>query len=134
MQLKALEAAIAAFQIPAGAWIFIVLALAFAWFYLPVIPAIAMAQMAGVRVPINQLAAMRMMKVPVRKVVYVYIRSQKAGLEVTLHDLQIHHLARGDIETTVDTMIAAKEENRPVTWDEAAAADLVMTYKNRRGG
>lgn len=55
------------------------------------------AQFSGVKVGLLQLVFMRIRKVPPRAIVEALITSTKAGLNITMNDLETHYLAGGNV-------------------------------------
>lgn len=82
------------------------------------------ATLAGVPISFVALVRMRLRKLPVERIVLARIQAKKAGLDLTTRQLQIHHLAGGNVRRVVAAMVQAKEDGQPLTWDEACAADL----------
>ncbi|MFG0283853.1 MAG: flotillin-like FloA family protein [Phycisphaerales bacterium JB039] len=73
--------------------------------------------------PLHMLA-MRMRGVEVRLIVLSSIRAEKAGLDVSPHQLEAHHRAGGRVSNCVTAMIAAARAGKAVAWDIVAEADL----------
>lgn len=79
---------------------------------------------AGVKVGIITLVGMRLRRVPPAQIVNALIKSDKAGLNVTVDQLEAHYLAGGNVDRVVDALIAAERANIPLPFERAAAIDL----------
>ena len=79
---------------------------------------------AGVPLGIITLVRMRLIGIPPGAIVTNYVRARKAGLMLTVDQLQSHYLAGGNVENTTLAMIAATRAQIPLTWERAAAIDL----------
>jgi uncharacterized protein YqfA (UPF0365 family) len=78
----------------------------------------------GVRVGLIELALMRIRKVPPRIIVESLITSTKAGLNLTVADLETHYLAGGHVPSVIKALISAEKANISLTFKQAAAIDL----------
>ena len=79
---------------------------------------------AGVNVGIFTLVGMRLRRVPPAKIVLPLIKANKAGLEVSVNQLEAHFLAGGDVDRVVDALIAAHRAQIPLPFERSAAIDL----------
>ena len=79
---------------------------------------------ADVRVNIVTLVGMRMRRVPPSKIVMPLIKANKAGLSVTVNQLEAHYLAGGNVDRVVDALIAAHRAQIPLPFERSAAIDL----------
>lgn len=79
---------------------------------------------AGVKVGIITLVGMRLRRVPPSQIVNALIKADKAGLNVTVDQLEAHYLAGGNVDRVVDALIAAERANIPLPFERAAAIDL----------
>ncbi|GAB4268714.1 hypothetical protein Tfer_3128 [Thermincola ferriacetica] len=79
---------------------------------------------AGVKIGIITLIGMRLRRVPPAKIVNPLIKAVKAGLNVTVNQLEAHYLAGGNVDRVVDALIAAERANIPLAFERAAAIDL----------
>jgi len=70
------------------------------------------------------LIGMRLRRVPPDTVITARISAVKAGIDVTVNDLEAHFLAGGDVVRTVNAMISADKANIPLPFKRAAAIDL----------
>src|SRR5665213_3300345 len=68
---------------------------------------------AGVPLSIGSLIRMRVIGVPAGLIVANLVRARKAGLPLTVDQLQSHVLAGGDIENVTLAMIAAQRAQIP---------------------
>ncbi len=78
----------------------------------------------GAHVSMFRLIGMKMRKVDYKKLVNIYIVSQKAGLKVPISELETHLMAGGDVEKVVDALIAAHSAKMELTIEQAKAIDL----------
>ena len=78
----------------------------------------------GSHVSMLRLIGMKMRKVDYKKLVDIYIISQKAGLEISIGELETHLMAGGDIEKVVDALIAAYSAKLDLSLEQAKAIDL----------
>lgn len=78
----------------------------------------------GAHVSMLRLIGMKMRKVDYKKLVDIYIVSQKAGLDIPIVELETHLMAGGNIENVVDALIAAHSAKLDLTLEQAKAIDL----------
>lgn len=103
------------------AFVFIAIAVVFS--FIPVglwISALA----AGVRVGIFTLIGMRLRRVPPARIVNPLIKADKAGLDMTVNQLEAHYLAGGNVDRVVNALVAAERAAIPLPFERAAAIDL----------
>ncbi|HTX02339.1 MAG TPA: flotillin-like protein FloA [Candidatus Acidoferrales bacterium] len=79
---------------------------------------------AGVPLSILSLIRMRLIGIPPGTIVTNLVRARKAGLTLTIDQLQSHLLAGGNIDNVTLAMIAAQRAQIPLEWQRAAAIDL----------
>ena len=79
---------------------------------------------AGVRVGIFTLVGMRLRRVPPSRIVIPLIKAVKAGLSITVNELEAHYLAGGNVDRVVNALIAAERAAIPLPFERAAAIDL----------
>ena len=79
---------------------------------------------AGVPLGIIALVRMRLIGIPPSVIVTNYVRARKAGLDLTVDQMQSHYLAGGNVENVTLAMIAAQRAQIPLEWQRAAAIDL----------
>lgn len=82
------------------------------------------AWVSGAYVGLIELAAMRLRGVPVGLVVDNYINARKAGIDLTVDQLNVHYLAGGDVSMVVRALIAAQKAQIHLSFDRACAIDL----------
>lgn len=82
------------------------------------------AVVSGVRVSILQLVLMRIRKVPPSLIVNAMINATKAGLKVTINDVETHYLAGGNVNNVIRALISADKANIPLNFNMATAIDL----------
>jgi uncharacterized protein YqfA (UPF0365 family) len=78
----------------------------------------------GVYVGLARLVGMRLRRVPPATVVTARISAAKAGLDISLDDLEAHFLAGGDVVRVVNALISADKANINLPLKRAAAIDL----------
>lgn len=78
----------------------------------------------GAHVSMLRLVGMKLRKVDYKKIVDIYIVSQKAGLNIPIVELETHLMAGGDIEKVVDALIAAHSARLDLSLEMAKAIDL----------
>ncbi|MEF2247258.1 MULTISPECIES: flotillin-like protein FloA [unclassified Paenibacillus] len=78
----------------------------------------------GVRVGIITLVAMRLRRVVPSRIVNPLIKATKAGLGLSINQLESHFLAGGNVDRVVNALIAAQRANIPLIFERAAAIDL----------
>jgi len=106
-----------------GILIIIVVAI-FLLLYLVPIPLWIAAWASGAYVGLFTLVGMRLRRIPPNTVVTARISAVKAGLELTVNDLEAHFLAGGNVVRVVNAMISADKANIPLPFKRAAAIDL----------
>lgn len=79
---------------------------------------------ANVKVSIFNLVGMRLRRVQPRRIVFPLIKATKAGLEVSVNQLEAHYLAGGNVDQVVDALIAAHRADFKLPFERAAAIDL----------
>ncbi|HVA29557.1 MAG TPA: flotillin-like protein FloA, partial [Candidatus Baltobacteraceae bacterium] len=79
---------------------------------------------AGVPLGIVSLVRMRLIGIPPSVIVTNLVRGRKAGLALTIDQLQSHYLAGGNVESVTLAMIAAQRAQIPLEFQRAAAIDL----------
>jgi uncharacterized protein YqfA (UPF0365 family) len=78
----------------------------------------------GVRVSILTLIAMRIRRVIPSRIINPLIKATKAGLGLTINQLESHYLAGGNVDRVVNALIAAQRANIDLMFERAAAIDL----------
>ncbi|MGQ9556415.1 MAG: flotillin-like protein FloA [Desulfurispora sp.] len=79
---------------------------------------------AGVKIGIFTLIGMRLRRVPPAQIVGPLIKADKAGLDISVNQLEAHYLAGGNVDRVVNALIAAERANIPLPFERAAAIDL----------
>jgi len=92
--------------------------------YLVPIPLWIAAWASGAYVGLFTLVGMRLRRIPPNTVVTARISAVKAGLELSVNDLEAHFLAGGNVVRVVNAMISADKANIPLPFKRAAAIDL----------
>lgn len=82
------------------------------------------AMVSHAHVPMGKLIGMKLRKVDVTKIVLTYITAKKAGLTITLDELETHYMANGDIERVVKALVSAHSANMDLSVQTAKAIDL----------
>jgi uncharacterized protein YqfA (UPF0365 family) len=78
----------------------------------------------NVKVGLGMLIGMRLRKVVPSKVIFPAIKSTKAGLNITVSQLETHYLAGGNVDRVVDASIAAQRAGIELPYERACAIDL----------
>src|ERR671918_1931674 len=92
--------------------------------YLVPLPLWIAAWASGAYVGLLTLIGMRLRRVPPSTVVTARISAAKAGLDISINDLEAHYLAGGNVVNVVNAMISADKANIPLPLQRAAAIDL----------
>ncbi len=79
---------------------------------------------ANVRVSIFTLIGMRLRRVNPSRIIIPLIKASKAGLRVTVNQLEAHLLAGGNVDAVVNALIASERANIDLSFEKAAAIDL----------
>ncbi|PLX15021.1 MAG: hypothetical protein C0599_17690 [Salinivirgaceae bacterium] len=79
---------------------------------------------AKVYVPIGQLIAMRIRKVPPSVILNALVTSSKAGLKLDRDKLEAHYLAKGNVPLVVNALVSADKANIDLPFNMATAIDL----------
>lgn len=79
---------------------------------------------ANVKVSIFNLIGMKLRRVTPNKIVLPLIKSTKAGIGLTVNELEAHYLAGGNVDQVVDALIAAERAGIELPFEKAAAIDL----------
>ncbi|MDR0755939.1 MAG: flotillin-like protein FloA [Puniceicoccales bacterium] len=82
------------------------------------------AWLAGAYVSIPNLIAMRLRKVPYGLIVDCRITAAKAGIDLSVDELEAHFLAEGNLLQTVQALIAAEKAGIELSFGRACAIDL----------
>jgi uncharacterized protein YqfA (UPF0365 family) len=106
-----------------GVLIVVIVAI-FLLLYLVPIPLWIAAWASGAYVGLTTLVGMRLRRIPPNTVVTARISAVKAGLDLSVNDLEAHYLAGGNVVRLVNAMISADKANIPLPFKRAAAIDL----------
>jgi len=79
---------------------------------------------AGVKVSLITLVGMKLRRVVPARIIKPKIKAAKAGLEVSINDLEAHFLSGGNVDRVIDALIAAQKAEIPLTFKRATAIDL----------
>lgn len=82
------------------------------------------AYFSGVKVGLFTLVGMRLRRVNPQDIIRPQIKATKAGLNLSIDDLEAHHLAGGNINDVIDALIASERADIALTFEKAAAIDL----------
>jgi len=82
------------------------------------------AWLAGAYVGIINLVAMRLRQVPYGLVVDARIRAKKAGIDVSIDEVEAQYLAGGNVIACVHALIAAQKAGIALDWKRSCAIDL----------
>lgn len=82
------------------------------------------AYFSGVRVGLFTLVGMRLRRVSPHEIIRPQIKATKAGLNLSIDELEAHYLAGGNINDVIDALIASERANIDLSFEKAAAIDL----------
>ena len=82
------------------------------------------AAVSGTYISMAKLVGMKMRKVDVKLIVPKYITAKKAGIKITIDELETHYMAGGDIDRVVKALVAAHSANMDLSINQAKAIDL----------
>ncbi len=92
--------------------------------YLVPLPLWIAAWSSGAYVGLMTLVGMRLRRVPPATIVNARISAVKAGLQISIDDLEAHFLAGGNVVRVVNALISADKANIEMPFKRAAAIDL----------
>jgi uncharacterized protein YqfA (UPF0365 family) len=92
--------------------------------YVVPVPLWIAAWSSGAYVGLLTLIGMRLRRVPPATIVNARISAVKAGLHVSIDDLEAHYLAGGNVVRVVNALISADKANIDMPFKRAAAIDL----------
>lgn len=78
----------------------------------------------GAHVSMLRLIGMRLRKVDTKNLVLAYIMARKAGLDISIVDLETHYMAGGNVDKVIKALIAAHSAKLDLPIDLAKAIDL----------
>lgn len=82
------------------------------------------ALVSGAHVSMGRLIGMKIRKVKLQDIVLSYISARKAGLNLSIDELETHYLAGGNVERVVKALISAHSANIDLNFQTAKAIDL----------
>lgn len=82
------------------------------------------ALVSGVKVSMARLIGMKWRGIKVTQIVDAYISANKAGLNLSIDELESHVLAKGDVTKVVNALISAHSANITLAPETARAIDL----------
>ncbi len=82
------------------------------------------ARASGVPLTIVMLIGMRLRRISPHRLVDALITATKAGLNLTVNQLEKHFLAGGNIERVIKALISAQQAGINLTFEQACAIDL----------
>jgi len=82
------------------------------------------AALAGAYVGIFNIVAMRLRQVPYAIMVDARIRAKKAGINLSIDEIEAQYLAGGNVISCVHALIAAQKARIALDWQRACAIDL----------
>ena len=92
--------------------------------YVVPVPLWIAAWSSGAPVGLFTLVGMRLRRVPPATIVNARISAVKAGLGISINDLEAHYLAGGNVVRVVNALISADKANIKMPFQRAAAIDL----------
>jgi len=104
--------------------IFVVFLVAFLVYWFLLMRLWMRAVLGGAPVPILRLLGMRLRKANVANIVDACIVARKAGITVSVDELEMHSLAGGNAPRVIAGMAAAAEAGIPLSYMKACAIDL----------
>ncbi len=78
----------------------------------------------GAYIGAGKLVGMKLRHVNVQLIVNCYINAKKAGVTLTVDDLETHYMSGGNVQKVVDALITAHGAKIPLTIENAKAIDL----------
>lgn len=82
------------------------------------------AYFSGVKVGLFTLVGMRFRRVNPQEIIRPQIKATKAGLDLSINELEAHLLAGGNVNDVIDALIASERADIALTFEKAAAIDL----------
>lgn len=78
----------------------------------------------NVRIGIFNLVGMKLRRVKPAKIVNPLIKARKAGIDLSVNQLEAHYLAGGNVDNVVNALIASERAGIDLKFEKAAAIDL----------
>jgi uncharacterized protein YqfA (UPF0365 family) len=96
------------------------------WFFFYLIPTRLWisARASGAPVSLVSLIGMRLRRIPPKNIVEPRISVVRAGIDLSITDLETHYLAGGDVHRVVLALISADKAGIPLDFKRASAIDL----------
>ena len=82
------------------------------------------ALVSGAHVSMGRLIGMKIRKVKLQEIVLSYISAKKAGINLSIDELETHYLAGGNVDRVVKALISAHSANIDLNFQTAKAIDL----------
>ncbi len=82
------------------------------------------AMASGVHVSIRSLIGMRIRHISPTRLIDPLIKANKAGLNLSITQLETHYLAGGNVDHVINALIAAQRANISMAFEKACAIDL----------
>ena len=82
------------------------------------------AMVSGAHISATRLVGMKLRHIEVSMLVDCYINAKKAGVDLTIDDLETHYMAGGNVSRVVDALIAAHGAKIELSVQTAKAIDL----------
>ena len=82
------------------------------------------ASASGVHISIFTMVGMRLRRINPSRIVLPMIKATKAGIKVSMNELEAHLLAGGSVDRVVDALIAAQSAQIPLEFEQSRAIDL----------
>ena len=80
------------------------------------------ALMSGVKISIFNLVGMKFRRVNPRRIVPPMIKARKAGIDVSMNELETLYLAGGNVDRVVDALIAAQSAQIQLTFEQSRSS------------
>ena len=78
----------------------------------------------GVHVSIATLIGMRFRRINPARIVLPLVKATKAGLKVSMNEMEAHLLAGGNVDRVINALIAAQSAQIPLSFEDCRAIDL----------
>jgi len=82
------------------------------------------AGVSGAYIPAHKLVGMKLRNIDVGLIVSCYINATKAGVKISISDLETHYMAGGNVERVVEALIVAHGAKINLSIENAKAIDL----------
>ena len=82
------------------------------------------ALVAGIQLSLIELMMLRFRRIDPKVIVHNLIAARRAGLDLSMEQLEIHYLAGGSVSNVVQALIIAVQTGIDLTWEQAMAIDL----------